>query len=409
MKPVSGQRAFTLTLQWLLSAVCAIAVANLYYDQVLLSGIMNDFHVHANRAGLLLTVIQAGYTIGLLFIVPLGDRLNRRRLILASLLLSAFWLVLMTVVPTFYLLLAAGFLLGISTVTAQLIIPFVSSNLQTVNKGAVIGRLLTGIFLGVLLGRVVGGWIGQLFNWQTMHIFAAALLLFIAAYLYAKLPDDLAPKQPSYSAIMRSMIPMLTQEPVLRETIILGAAAFAAFNIFWVPLTLILNGAPYHFSSGFTGMFGIIGIAGAGAAGFSGRLSDGPHTQKWNTAALFLMLLSFAVLGFGWNHLSLLIGVTFLLDVGSRMNMSLNQGRIYKLAPEKHSRLNSLYMVGYYFGGSLGSGIGTFAYNVGHISGMVLSGCVILGLAILYFLLHGKETKRLNNRYKRELKTNLGE
>ncbi|NGM82055.1 MFS transporter [Paenibacillus sp. 7124] len=384
MELAADRKMFSLPLQWLLAAVCAIAVANLYYDQVLLSDIIKDFNIVPNQSGLLLTVIQAGYTLGLVFIVPLGDRFNRRKLILISLLLSAFWLVMMTLVSSFMLLLVFGLCLGFSTVSAQLIIPFVSSNIQSGKKGPIISRLLTGIFLGVLLGRVFGGWIGQLFNWQTVHWVAAFILLVIAGYLFIKLPDDQTPKQPSYKQILRSMIPLLREEPVLRETIILGGAAFAAFNIFWVSLTFMLNGAPYHFDSGAIGMFGIIGIAGAIAAGFSGRLSDSKHVQMWNIAALLMMILSFVVLGLSWNHLILLIAVTFLLDVGSRMNMTLNQGRIYQLAPEKHSRLNSLYMVGYYFGGSAGSGIGSLSFHFGLVPGVAISGCLVLGLAILY-------------------------
>lgn len=386
-------KKFSFTLQWLLSAVCAIAVANLYYDQVLLSDIIKDFNIQPNQSGLILTVIQAGYTLGLLFIVPLGDRFNRRNLILGSLLLSAFWLVMMTLASSFFLLLVFSFCLGFSTVSAQLIIPFVSSNLQSEKKGKIIGRLLTGIFLGVLLGRVFGGWIGQLFNWQSVHWVAACILLIFACYLYIKLPDDQTLKQPSYKKMIQSLIPLLKEEPVLRETMVFGAAAFAAFNIFWIPLTFILNGAPYHFESGMIGMFGIIGIAGAITAGYTGQLSDSIHAQIWNVVALLLMIFSFVVLGIGWNHLYLLIAVTFLLDVGSRMNMSINQGRIYRLEPEKHSRLNSLYMVGYYLGGSIGSGIGSLSFHLGHVQGVVISGCLFLGFAIFYFGLSKKNSR----------------
>ncbi|QWU14067.1 Predicted arabinose efflux permease, MFS family [Paenibacillus sophorae] len=395
MESATKLKVFPVTLQWLLTAICALAVANLYYDQVLLSDIANSYHVPQNASGLLFTMMQVGYTLGLLFIVPLGDRFDRRKLIVASLLLSAFWLAVMTIAPSYSLLLVAALGLGLSTVAAQLIIPYVSSNMDSEKKGAVTGRLLTGVFLGVLVGRVAGGWIGQMFDWRTVHWLAAGILLLSAVYVFVKLPEDSAKKQDSYTKIMLSMIPLLREEPVLRETIFFGAAAFAAFNVFWVPLSFILSGAPYHFGNGVAGSFGIIGIAGALAAGFAGRLSDGIHARGWNVAALLTMLFSFVLLGMGWYHLSVLIAVTFVLDVGSRMNMTLNQGRISRLNPGHHSRLNSLYMVGYYLGGSFGSWVGTAAYHYGQVSGMIVVGCLLLTLPVVFFLASLRNHRRL--------------
>ncbi|MFX3616487.1 MAG: MFS transporter [Sporolactobacillus sp.] len=384
---INRKNKFSPEIQFILTVTCSAAVANLFYDQVLLSDIMKSFSVPPSEAGLLLSVIQIGYTLGLLFIVPLGDRFNRRNLILGSMLLSAFWLVLMTWISSFYLLLLVGFLLGFSTVSAQIIIPFVASNALQEQRGKLIGHLLTGIFTGVLMGRVFGGWIGQLFNWRAVHWTAALILLTFAGYLYWRLPEDHAPKRSSYKEIVGSLLPLLKNEPILRETLLLGSTAFAAFNIFWVPLTLLLNGAPYHFGSGMTGTFGFVGIAGTLAAGFTGKLSTGDRVRSWNLIALSTMILSFVFLGLAWQSIFMLILITFILDIGSRMNMTLNQGRLYQLDPCKHSRLNALFMVGYYLGGSLGSYIGSLAYHLGGVEGMVISGCSSLGLAVLYLLL----------------------
>jgi predicted MFS family arabinose efflux permease len=396
---INKKNRFSPGLQNILALTCAAAVANLFYDQVLLSDIVKQFSIQTSEAGLLLSVIQVGYTLGLLFVVPLGDRFNRRILILSSLLLSAVWLVLMTWVSSFLLLLVVGFLLGFSTISAQMIIPFVASNTLLEQRGKLIGHLLTGIFMGVLVGRVFGGWIGQLFGWHAVHWTAAFVLICIASYLYWRLPEDRAPKQASYKETIGSLLPLLKKEPVLRETLVLGSTAFAAFNIFWVPLALLLNGEPYHFGSGMTGTFGFVGIAGALAAGFAGRLSNRPNVRNWNITALLVMVLSFVLLGFGWRTLPLLILVTFTLDVGSRMNMSLNQGRLYHLDPGKHSRLNALFMVGYYLGGSVGSWIGSQAYHLVGVEGMVISGCAFLLLAVLYEFV--KSQKILMNQRKR--------
>jgi predicted MFS family arabinose efflux permease len=384
---IDRKSEFSFLVRITLAVTCSAAVANLFYDQVLLADIIKDFSVRPGEAGLLLSVIQAGYTIGLLFVVPLGDRFNRRNLIVGSLVLSAFWLVFMTWVSSFYFLLAIGFLLGFSTVAAQIIVPFAASNAMEKQRGQLVGQLLTGIFMGVLVGRVFGGWIGQWFNWRAAHWAAAVILLCLAGYLKWRLPEDRAPKKASYKEIIGSLLPLIKREPVLCETMILGSAVFVAFNMFWVPLTFVLNGAPYHLESGMTGTFGFIGIAGTLAAGFSGKFSASPRVRYWNLTALGMMLISFVLLGYGWRSLLLLVFVTFLLDVGSRMNMTFNQGRLYQLDPGKHSRLNAIFMVSYYLGGSLGSYTGTLAYHIGGVAGMVIGGCACLGLAFVYIFM----------------------
>lgn len=377
---------FSNKLLFILSIICAIIVANLYYDQVLLTSISKDFLVPASLSGKLVTAIQIGYTLGLLFIVPLGDRYSRKTLIILSILCSAILLYLITLVPTFNLIVFVGFFMGLASVSAQLIIPFVSSNLSSEKRGVIVGHLLTGVFLGVLLGRVFGGVIGQMFGWRAVHEIASIILLIFAAYLYYALPKDNVKKENSYKNIILSLPPLLKKEKVLRETIVFGAAAFCAFNIFWVSLSFILESSPYNYGSAVVGLLGFLGIAGALAAGFTGKLTNSKHVSLWNIFALAVMFISFMLLGIGWSKLIIIVLVTFTLDVGSRMNMSLNQGRIYKLDPQNHSRLNSLYMVGYYLGGSLGSWISTPVYHSYNILGITIASCSVLLLAYVYYL-----------------------
>lgn len=385
---------FSNKLLFILSIICAIIVANLYYDQVLLTNISKDFMVPVSSSGKLVTAIQIGYTLGLLFIVPLGDRYSRKSLITLSITCSSVLLYLMTLVPTFNLIVAVGFFMGLASVSAQLIIPFVSSNLSSEKRGVIVGHLLTGVFLGVLLGRVLGGVIGQMFGWRAVHEIASIVLLIFAAYLYHALPKDNVKKENSYKNIVLSLPPLLKKEKILRETIVFGAAAFCAFNIFWVSLSFILEGSPYNYGSAVVGLFGFLGIAGALAAGFTGKLTNSKHVSLWNIFALAVMFISFMLLGIGWSKLIIIILVTFTLDVGSRMNMSLNQGRIYKLNPQNHSRLNSLYMVGYYLGGSLGSWISTSVYHSYNVIGITITSCSVLLLAYIYYLLTNNLLKR---------------
>lgn len=387
MNKVLAANKFSKSLLVILTLLCAIAVAGLYYDQVLLTAIADDFSVPVSLSGMLITAIQAGYTLGLLFIVPLGDRYSRRRLILLNLVCSAALLYAMTLVSSFNTLIGIGLVMGFVNVSAQLIIPFVSSNIAAEKRGEIVGHLLTGVFLGVLLGKAIGGIMGQYFGWRTVHELAAVALLLFAAYLFRVLPADTAKKEDSYKNIIASLLPFLQKEPVLRETIVFGAAAFCAFNIFWVSLPFILAGTPYHYGSSIVGFFGFLGIAGAVAAGFTGKLTNSKNASLWNVFALAIMLLSFIILGIGWASLIILIAITFSLDIASRMNMSLNQGRLYKLQPQNHSRLNSLYMVGYYLGGSLGSWLGTSVYHHFGVTGVATTSCIVLLLAYGYYLL----------------------
>lgn len=381
---------FSRKLLIVLTIICAIVVANLYYDQVLLSNISNDFFVPVSLSGMLITAIQIGYTIGLLFIVPLGDRYSRRLLIILSIVCSAVLLYLMTLMPTFNLVVIISFFMGISSVSAQLIIPFVSSNISSEKRGQVVGYLLTGVFIGVLIGRVSGGVIGQLLGWRAVHKIAAIVLLIFAVYLFYALPNDNIEKENSYKNIILSLPPLLRREKVLRETIVFGAAAFCTFNIFWISLSFILGNPPYNYGSAMVGALGFLGIAGALAAGFSGKLTNSKKVSLWNVLALTIMFISFLILGIGWSKFIILIIVTFTLDVGSRMNMTINQGRIYKLNPQNHSRLNSLYMVGYYLGGSLGSWLATLVYHSFGVMGIMIVSCIVLLLAYVYYFITNK-------------------
>ncbi|OAA84829.1 MFS transporter [Clostridium ljungdahlii] len=380
-------RQFSKSLLIILTAVCAVAVANLYYDQVLLFNIAKYFSVSIATSGLLVTAIQIGYTIGLFLLVPLGDMFSRRILILSGLVFSAIFIFLITIVSSFYPAVVIGFFLGLSTFFAQVIIPFVSSHTPAETRSARVGHLLTGIFLGVLFGRVFGGFIGQFLGWKAVHEIAAVILLIAAIYLYFTLPDDQTEKAKSYKKIMGSLLPLLKQEKVLRETILFGTSAFCVFNIFWVSLSFILENAPYYYGSVVVGAFGFIGIAGTLAAGFSGKLADSKKVDLWNILALSIMLISFLVLGAGWTQIIVLILVTFILDVGSRMNTTINQGRNYKLNPQNHSRYSSLYMVFYYLGGSLGSLIGANVYHAFGVIGIVLVSCAIFCVVYVYFLI----------------------
>ncbi|MFD1888541.1 MFS transporter [Paenibacillus wenxiniae] len=384
----SKRQTISSTMEWTLSIICMLVVANLYYDQMLLPDLAHTFHLPFQHIGVVLTVLQLGYTAGLLLIVPLGDRWERKRLIMLSLGCSALCLFMMTIVHSFGWLLFFATLLGFSGFAAQMIIPYLASTLVAPRKSAAISKCLTGIFLGTLLGRLSGGWIGQLWGWTAVHDVAAIALLIGMIIVYIYLPTDYALKEPSYVRIMSSLWTLIRTEPILRETMWIGAITFTVFNIFWAPLSHLLHQAPYDLNSGMASNFGLIGMAGALAAGFASKLPNRVHIRYWNMFALGLMLISFIVLSIPWNQLWILIAVTFVLDIGSRMNMSLNQARLYQLAPAYHSRLNSIYMVSYYIGGAIGSYIGTTVAASYHFPTLALIAILLLCIGLLSIYVH---------------------
>lgn len=373
----------SLTISILMIA-CMLSVANIYYDQVLLVSIAQSLQITNSQVGLLITFIQVGYTLALLFIVPLGDFFNRRKLILIGISLSALFLIMMSLMNNFYFLLISGFCLGICTVSAQIIIPFVSSNTDEKSRSKYVGRLLTGVFLGVLFGRVFGGFMGQLLGWKYVHIIAAIVAILEAITLYFVLPQDTTKKEKSYKTVLLSMIPVLKKEKLLHETIFFGMAGFCIFNIFWVSLAFILEDTPYNFGSAAIGLFGLVGVAGTIVAGFSAKLADSKKVNLWNLLAMSLMGISFISLNLGWKNLFILVIITFVLDIASRMNTTINQARNYQLSKENHSRISSLYMFFYYLGGALGSFLGSNIFDYYGIGGITIAGLILVTMTICY-------------------------
>lgn len=221
-----------------------LAVANLYYDQVLLLSIAYGLQISSSQVGLLTTFIQVGYMMGLLFIVPLGDFFNRRKVILVGVLLLSVFMFSIVFITNYYLLLMNGFCLGVCTVSAQIIIPFVSSHTDSKYRSQHIGPLLTGVFLGVLFGRVVGGFLGQFLGRHIIHMMLAGIILINEMLLYFILPNDNTLKLSAYKSVMLSLFHVLKNERLLYEIIFLGMMGFCVFNIFWVSLPFILQVNP---------------------------------------------------------------------------------------------------------------------------------------------------------------------
>jgi predicted MFS family arabinose efflux permease len=367
----------------LFALACGISAANLYYAQPLLPRISTAFGVGSGTAGLVVTAAQVGYGIGLALLVPLGDILVRRRLVPAILVLAALALFSAAVAPNIDLLIASVAVAGVCSVSAQILVPFAASLASEDQRGRVVGTVMSGLLIGILLARTFSGLIAEVAGWRTVFVVAGVVVVVLAALLHRRLPGEGHRPAIAYGELLGSVVHLMRSEPLLRLRSLIGALAFATFNVVWTSLAFLLAGSPYHYSEAVIGLFGLLGAAGALAASFSGRLADRGH-ERWVTAgSLLLILASMALLALGSHHLWALVPGILLVDLGIQAVHIQNQQLIFGIDPGARSRLNTGYMVSYFIGGAIGSAATGLAYAAGGWSSVVALGVGFSGAALL--------------------------
>jgi predicted MFS family arabinose efflux permease len=366
-----------------LAIACGLAVANLYYNQPLLADIGRSFNISVQQVGFIPTLTQIGYAAGLLFLVPLGDMVERRRLIVTMLGLVACMLVAAAVSPSLTWLSVSSFAIGFTTIVAQLIIPLAAGMTNPTERGKVIGTLMSGVLLGILLARTVSGLVGGSLGWRAMYWIAAGLMVVLTVVMALRLPFSPPESKLSYPQLMQSLVHLVRQQPVLREASLNGALLFAAFSAFWATLVFLLETPPYHFGSQVAGLFGLVGAVGAICAPFVGRLADKRSPRAVVGLAVAITLSGFVIFWIAGTHLiGLAVGV-IVMDLGTQAAQISNQTRIYSLVPDAQSRLNTVFMVSYFLGGALGSFLGTHSWEVWQWNGVCGLGLFLLAVAFI--------------------------
>jgi predicted MFS family arabinose efflux permease len=365
---------------------CGLAVANNYYCQPLLREMAGGLHVPEAWAGYIPAATQAGYALGLLLFVPLGDMLERRRLIEVVLGAAVGTLLAVAIAPTFPLLVVASFVLGLVGITPQLLVPFAAHLAPAEERGRVVGTVMSGLLLGVLLARTVSGFVGQYLGWRAMYGIAAALTVLLLLTLRATLPRSAPSARLEYRRLMASLPRLIREEPVLRQSCLFGAGTFGAFSAFWSTLAFHLAQPPFEYGSEVVGLFGLVGVVGVLAASVVGRRGDRKNPLQMVGLGLGTMLLSYVVFWlFGDRLWGLLLGV-ILMDLGTQACHISNQTRIYALRPEARNRFNTVYMVAYFIGGGTGSSLGAYGWAVWGWQGVCAAGFVLLLVAFAVFL-----------------------
>jgi predicted MFS family arabinose efflux permease len=369
-------------LVWLMAIASGAAAANLYYNQPLLADIAQSLNASVQDTGLIPTLGQIGYALGNFFIVPLGDLLERRRLIVMMLVGTAIALATAAVSPTIGWLVVASTIVGITTIVPQITVPFAAVLAPPEVRGKVVGTVMSGLLVGILLARTVSGFVGAELGWRAMYWIASGVMLLLAIVLVRVLPKSQPAVVLTYRQLMRSMLQLLG-EPVLQQASITGAMAFGAFSVFWSTLIFLLEQPPYRYGSEVAGLFGLIGVVGAAAAPIAGKLADKRSPRIAVVLGLMITALSFGVFWFWRTQLWGLIAGVILLDMGVQVVTVSNQAAIYKLPEATHSRLNALFITFYFVGGALGSYLGAYAWTVWGWNGVCAAGLLLLSIAFV--------------------------
>lgn len=371
---------------WIMTIATGLAVANIYYNQPLLADISRDFKVSEGQGGMLAMLTQAGYAAGMLFTVPLGDMLERKKLIMFEFFMTIAALLLAAWSPDIHLLMIASFLIGAFSIIPQLIIPMAAHLSPEGQRGKTIGFVMTGLLIGILLSRTVSGYIGAHLGWRAMFLIAAALMIILWIALYFLLPEVQPQYSGSYKKLMKSLIQLVKEEPVLRISAIRGALCYACFSGFWTTLVFLLKEPPYHAGSEAAGAFGLVGAFGALAASQMGRLSDRGNSYKLTGYSILLVVISYIVFGFSANNIVLLVIGVIIMDMGVQAAHISNQALIFAIRPEARNRLNTVYMVTYFIGGATGTFLASQAWHIYKWNGVVVIGLLFSVMALLIHL-----------------------
>lgn len=370
----------------LFAVACGLSVANIYFAHPLLDAMARDLSISSASIGIVVTVTQVGYGLGLIFIVPLGDLVDRRRLIVGQAVLSALALVVVGLAPTGSVLLAGMIAVGLLAVVVQVLVAFAATLAAPGERGHVVGVVTSGVVIGILLARFVSGVLTDLGGWRSVYLTSAVLTLLMAGFLFLVLPHHKKEvAAPSYSRLLHSVFVLFREEPVLRVRAVLALLIFATFNVLWAPMVLPLSAPPFSLSHTEVGLFGLAGLAGALAAGRSGRLADLGLGQRTTGVSLVLLLAAWIPIALvGLSLWALIVGVV-MLDLAIQAVHVTSQSMFFAVRPEARSRLAAGYMVFYSIGSAGGSIASTLVYAHAGWLGVCGLGASISAVALLFW------------------------
>ena len=371
-----GNDKITVNDIYVMSAICAFCVANNYYNQPILMLISNSIGVTYKQIGNLPTIVQLAYAAGLLFLVPLGDKFNRKKLLQSLLFINLFASAAAFIATNFIFLEIATFFIGISSIGAQIIIPAVSQYVDKKNVGNAVGILLSGLVTGILFGRLFSGYIGGILGWRSVFLFAACIDVIIILFIHFKFPNNADNNEIGYKKLMKSVMSLVLTEKELRRSCFSGFVIFGAYSALWGIITYLTSLPPFYFTSHDVGLIGLCGIAGVIASPYVGHLTDKSSPIFVVAVGAVISFAGFTVMYYSAYSLIILLISIILLEISTRFSMIGNQLRAFSLNETAKSRLNTAFMTSYFLGGSVGTKLGSIIGGTYGWAGLAILGCI---------------------------------
>ena len=370
----------------LMATACGLCAGANYFNQPLLHSIAIDLGISEARASLTVTMAQVSYALGLLLLVPLGDMLERRRLVLGLMLLAALGMLASGMAHSFALLAAGTLMTGLFSVAAQVLVPMAASFAAPGASGRAVGLVMSGLLIGILASRSVAGVLSDLGGWNAVYWVGALATAGVALLLRRALPLAQPAQRIGYGAVMRSLLTLAREQPRLRSRALIGGMGFATVSVLFSTMALLLAGPGYGFGDAQIGLIGLVGVAGALMANMAGRLADRGLEQRTTLAGGLLMLAGWGALWLGGTSLWWFLAGLLIVDAALQALHISNQNVIYALAPSARSRINAVYMTGYFIGASLGSAVGStvwlhWGWTGASVAGLALSLCTLAVVA----------------------------
>ncbi len=372
----------------LMAIACGLCAGANYFNQPLLSSIGRSLHISEGATSVLVTCAQVSYALGLLFLVPLGDMLERRRLVLVLMLLAAAGLLLSGAASwlpgAFGVLIVGTLMTGLFSVAAQVLVPMAAGLVPAAHSGRAVGFVMSGLLTGILISRTVAGVLSGVGGWATVYWVGGVAMVLVAALLARALPVSRNSGPPlRYGEVLRTMVQLFKTVPRLRSRTLLGGLSFASVSVLFSTMALMLAGPDHRLSDTAIGLIGLAGVAGALMANVAGRLADQGKERLVTAAASAILLLGWLPLWLGAHSLLLFVLGMLLVDLALQGVHISNQNVVYRLAPQARSRINACYMTGYFVGASSGSAIGALAWSHGGWTGACLAGAGLAALNLL--------------------------
>ncbi|ACA18134.1 major facilitator superfamily MFS_1 [Methylobacterium sp. 4-46] len=376
-------------LMTLLACACGLIAANIYYAQPLIGPISSELNLPKEAGGLIVTLTQIGYGAGLLLVVPLGDLFENRRLAISILVIGAFGLLISGIASSAAPFLAAALMVGLGSVTVQILVPYAAHLSPEATRGRVVGNVMSGLMMGIMLARPLASLITNFSSWRVVFFFSCAIMIGLTLILRSALPLRPVTAKMSYGKMLASMAHLVRTTPALRRRALYHACMFGAFSLFWTITPLLLMGPAFGFSQRGIALFALAGVAGAVAAPIAGRIADRGWIRSATAAAMMMAVAVFAmthiaVLGSNLS-LALFVLAGIILDFAVSANLVLGQRVIFALAPEFRARLNGVYMTTFFFGGAFGSALGSWVFARYGWNGASAAGIAFGLIALGYF------------------------